>query len=127
MCTFCSVNVETVTHLFWHCPFVQSFWSDICIFIAEKIEKDFKLFWKDVLFGIYDLNRTKTMSNETFIINLIILLAKYHIHKCKFMHSKTSFIAFSNEVKQYVNSIKQSLNQKAKKTVNVCKHFDIFL
>lgn len=127
MCTFCSMSIETVTHLFWHCPFVQSFWSDICNFIAEKIEKDFKLFWKDVLFGLYDLNRTKTRPNETFIINLIILLAKFYIHKCKFAHSKTSFIAFNIEVKQYVNTIKYSLNQKATKTVKVCKQFDIFL
>lgn len=127
MSTFCSVNIETVTHLVWLRPFVQSFWADICIFIDEKIQKDFKLFWKDVLFGLYDLNRTKTMPNETFIINLIILLSKYYIHKCKFAHSKTSFIAFNNEVKQYVNWIKRSLNQKATKTVNVWKHFDIFL
>jgi len=60
------------------------------------------------------------------IINLIILLAKFYIHKCKFTHSILSFIAFNNEVKQYVNTIKLSPNQKAIKTVNVCKQFHIF-
>ncbi len=125
-CTFCSVNVKTVTHLSWHCPIVQSFWIDICNFIANNIEKDFKLFWRDVLFGLFDYNRNKTKPNQTFIINLI-LLAKFHIHKCKFTHKKTFFIAFHSEIKQNIDSLKFSFNQKAIKTMNICKHFGIFL
>lgn len=47
-CTFCSVNTETVTPLFWHGPTVKSLWSDVCNFIVNNIEKEFNLFWRDV-------------------------------------------------------------------------------
>ena len=57
-CSFCSMEIETVTHLFWLCPIVQSFWTDICNFIANTIDKNCELFWKDVLLGIYNCNRT---------------------------------------------------------------------
>ena len=31
MCDFCSHKEETLLHLFWECPAVQSFWSDVMI------------------------------------------------------------------------------------------------
>lgn len=70
--TFCSVNVE----LFWHCPVV--FWINICSFIARNKGKKCQLFW-GMCFLTSDSNRKKTKRIETFIINLIILLAKFHI------------------------------------------------
>lgn len=72
---------------FWHCPYVQTFWNDICDFIANNIYSDFVLFWIDVLFGLFRLENNN--KNITFIINLIILIAKFHIHKCKFTRKKT--------------------------------------
>lgn len=126
-CTFCSANSETMTHLFWLCPIVQTFWSDICHFVSENIETDFKLFWKDVLFGIFDHVMIRTKPKETFIINLLIILAKFHIHKSKFLHKKPSFFTFQCEFNQYLDSIKFSTNSKAIKTINVCKCFGFLL
>ena len=126
-CSFCSATPETVTHLFWHCPFVKRLWTDVCNFIANHIEADFKLFWKDVLFGIFDSNRNSTRPKETFIINLILILAKFHIHKCKFTHKKPSFVAFYNELLLYSDSIKFSHNQKAIKTTNICVLYNLFM
>lgn len=80
---------------FWHCPYVQTFWNDICDFIANNIYSDFVLFWIDVLFGLFRLENNN--KNITFIINLIILIAKFHIHKCKFTRGKNPHSLLSVE------------------------------
>ena len=54
-----------------------------------------------------------------FIMNVLILLAKFHIHKCKFISEKTNFISFLHEVVHYVNLISGSNNRKTVKTVNI--------
>lgn len=60
-------------------------------------------------------------ANETFIIHLNIVLAKFHIHKLEFTYRKTFLNAFHSEVKQhievkqYIDLIEFSLNQKATK------------
>lgn len=46
---------------------------------------DFAVLYKHVLFGFWSYNRKK----QAYIINLIIILAKFHIHKCK-----TSLLSF---------------------------------
>ena len=124
---FCSLSTETVTHLFLLCPIVQNLWIDVCNFIINNIVEEFKLFWRDVLFGLFDSDRIKGKPNETFIINLFILLAKFHIHKSKFSHSKPLFLIFENETKQYIKSISDSNNKKAIKTIDLCSFFDIFM
>lgn len=53
-----------------------------------------------------------------FIKNLLFLLAKYHIHKCKFSGSKAFFPGFKNEVNDYLD-IKYSKNCKALRTVQI--------
>lgn len=81
-CTFCNNCLETVVHLYWYCPFVKPFWKNVCDFIVKNIDKDFVLFWKHILFGVLDHQRF--YCNGIYIINLILLLAKFNIHRCKF-------------------------------------------
>ncbi len=40
----------------------------------------------------------KDTINEYFIINLLLLLAKFHIHHSKFTHQNPLFIVFKKEV-----------------------------
>lgn len=60
------------------------------------------------------------------MINLILLFAKSHIHKAKFLNSRPSFLILDKEIKQYIDSIKKSKNQKAIETMNVCALYNIF-
>ena len=53
---------------------------------------------------------------EYYIINLLVLLAKYHKHKSKFSNHKPSFFIFKKELKQYITTILHSINRKAIKT-----------
>ena len=78
-----------------------------------------------VSFGFF--NYTSSQANQYFIINLIILLAKWHIHKCKYSNQKPLFVVFENETRQYMGKILCSRNGKAIKTPSVCALYNIFI
>ena len=64
-------------------------------------------------------------TNAFFLINLLLLLCKFHIHKCKFTNQKPKFFVLMKELKQYISLIESSKNKKAIKTVTVCNQFGI--
>lgn len=66
-----------------HCPALKTLQSHTCNFV-EKIENSFVLLWKNVLFGFTDLKTQKQNLLAYHVINLIMTLAKFHIHRCKF-------------------------------------------
>lgn len=78
MCAFCNLQSETV-HLFWFCTYTKVLWSFFSTFVIDSIDSNFSLFWENVLFDFIDSdnNSEKTI----YFINLLLLLAKYHIHK----------------------------------------------
>jgi len=123
--SLCGVCPETMVHLFWQCPYTITAWKDQSRFITVRLIADFSLFWRDVLFGLH-VNKGKK-KNEIYLINLLIILGKYHIHKAKFSHSKPSFIAFDKETEQYIKSIYDSKDKKAAKTIQLCSIFNAFI
>lgn len=110
-CSFCGDQRETLVHLFWMCPHTRLLWSKLSKYIADHIYLDFMLKWENVLFGFvtHDMNFT----SEFYLINLIIILTKFYIHKSKFQNKKPTFIELSVNVKQYISSISCSTNKKA--------------
>ena len=72
-------------HLFCQCPYTTTFWKDLSRYITDKLVSDISLLWKDVLFGFHD-NKSKKQK-EIYLINLLIILGKYHIHKAKFSNA----------------------------------------
>lgn len=115
MCNFCNVQDETIVHLFWHCNYTKVFWNSFCKFVTDFVYSKFSLFWKDVLFGFVDVE--KNIEKEFYLINLLLLLAKYHIHKCKFSNNKPHFKVFFRELQQYFETLSASENTKARKTL----------
>ena len=67
---------------------------------------------------------TKVKNKEIYLINLLIILGKYHIHKAKFSNSKPSFIAFGGE-KENVKTIYDSKNKNAAKSIQLCSIFNV--
>lgn len=126
-CSFCKDSTETMLHLFWNCRYSRFFWKDLITFTNNNIkkEKNLKIHIGNVLFGF--TNYKTSENNEYYIINLLILMAKFHIHKCKFSNQKPFFFLFVKEMEQYIKVIKMSNNKKALKTLNVCNLFNIFL
>ena len=65
------------------------------------------------------------MEEEYFLVNLLIILAKFNLHKCKFFKTKPSFVYFLKDVDLYFKTICASQNKKAVKTVKLCKKFNM--
>ena len=76
---FCKKGRESTKHLFWECPHVQQFWKDVEQKITERnpLAKNFKVKENLILFGVEDGFVTDT------ICDLILLLGKFFINKCK--------------------------------------------
>jgi len=124
-CSFCSQSLEDLYHLFWSCPFSYVFWQDFRTFISLNILSDFSITYVEVLFGF--LSYPANNKDQYYIINLLILLSKFHIHKSKFCHHKPSFSIFEKELRQYISTIQLSTNRKAVRTTELCTLYDIFV
>ena len=72
MCTFCKSHDETIEHLFWHCPFVKSFWNNSSRLILKE---PFDFDEGSILFGY--------TPNVAHPINFFILHGKYYVYSCK--------------------------------------------
>ncbi len=61
----------------------QLFRIELSNVINRNVLQGFSLLFKDILFGLFYIQKDKM--NEYFIINLLLLLAKFHIHLCIFI------------------------------------------
>ncbi len=62
-------------------------------------------------------------SHCKFIINLLLFLAKFYIHKCTFSKKTPYFFIFRKDLDVYVNSLRNSNNSIACKTI--CKSYKL--
>jgi len=74
---------------------------------------------------LFFLQYEKSMEKEAYIINLLIILGKFHIHLCKFTNQKPFFSVLLKELENYMVSIKDSTNKKAVKTLYLLNTFQI--
>ncbi len=87
----------------------------ICLFfVKHRTNIELQLKEKDVLF-FYEY----TVDFKIwYIVNLLIIYGKLFIHKCKWAVKKTNFTHFKTEISHYLYTLKETRNNKAKKTVN---------
>ena len=63
--------------------------------------------------------------NVTFLINLFLFFAKFHIHKSKFSKKTPCFYVFQKEMELYFKLITKSANEKAIKTIDLCNMYNL--
>lgn len=71
LCDFCSMEIESIDHLFWNCTRSQCFWNELFKWM-EDIDIDIN----QDKFDVYFHTNNKTVS-------YILLFAKYFIYTCK--------------------------------------------
>ncbi len=98
---------------------LKNIWYDVSVFITEKVLFNFILHFENVVFGYFNQD---SGNNKAFVL----LLVKFHIHKCTFSNRKPCFTVFYKELESYFCSIQSSTNRKAIKTVRLCSVFKIF-
>ncbi len=61
-CSFCSLHLETLPHIFWHCSFVKKLWYDVSVFISEMVLSNFILHFENVVFGYFIQDNVNNVS-----------------------------------------------------------------
>ena len=94
LCSFCNQHSETIQHLLWHCEHVQNFWNDLTIMLNTRCRHahNFRVNEKLVYFGKCDLLFTDNTCD------IILLLAKSFIYKCKVQGRRLNKICFIREL-----------------------------
>lgn len=109
-CVFCNGSDETIEHMFYLCPVSQSFWLDVHDWLSLKIDDLQPFFIPHILFYMDNIN-----SSISDLVNIVILMGKYHIHCCKWRSVKPSFLCFINEFKLYCLSLRKLKSKVAGK------------
>ncbi len=104
-CLFCSDQPEQLVQLFYECNYTKKFWRDF----QEKTGYSCDLTSKDVLF-YFEL---KSIS-VNFMLNLMILFSKFHIHKSKINNSKPCLKFFMVDVHSYMDSLQLMIVKNVK-------------
>ena len=88
-CTFCTVDVQTIQHLLWRCEIVQTFWGNVQAFLNKCDHCNLLVFSEElILFGVkHNVQTDKGL-------DLILVLAKFHIYKCYMNNTKPNLRAF---------------------------------
>ena len=94
LCSFCQKDSETIQHLFYGCEIVRSFWDQLTSLLNRRCNhsKDFKVNEVFVLFG------QSEFIYSDYVCDLIILLAKLFIYRCKVQNKSINIRAFLNDV-----------------------------
>jgi hypothetical protein len=79
MCSFCKQERESIEHLFWFCDVVNLFWKNLEQLINEKCSHASQMTFSPdlILFGVANHIRTDD------VFDLILLMAKTFIYRCK--------------------------------------------
>ena len=103
LCEFCSMEIETLNHLFWECIHVQHFWTNLSVFLQEYNIIIIQFNLRNVMLGITE----GTNITEIQIKNFIILLGKYFIFKTKYQKQYPTLIRFKSHLCQRIQIEKQ--------------------
>lgn len=115
LCTFCQIDMEHTLHLFFECGEVQNIWNAVKQYFQDKSggQLDSLLRWtaESIMFNTV---HPKTSS----VINLIILIAKQYIYKCRCLQVQLS----SQMLKMEIESVYKIEEAIARKTGRLRLH-----
>ena len=79
LCEFCKAHSETIQHLLWSYQKVTRFWNQLADFLNRRCTHAHNLKFNEYLVLFGECLDIKTDE----ICNLIILMAKFYIYRCK--------------------------------------------
>ncbi len=106
-CTFCETDIESLEHLFYFCKFSKTLWNDLYAWLSLKyVIPDFD--FKTVKYLSFCRN-----CDVEFLINNIVILANYFIHKCRFFNNPPTLVLFQHDLMIFFKSLKIMRSEKA--------------
>ena len=95
-CTFGCNEEETLNHLFYQCPKVLNFWKDILNWVKNNCANCDNLSFSEQLIILGYRNNVFTDK----VIDLLIVIAKWHLYKCKLQGREPNIEIFKQEFKE---------------------------
>ena len=94
LCTFCNAHSETIPHLIWECSKTKMFWKELSTIFNRRVLHSHKFqFTKNlVILGICNTIKTDK------VCNIIILMAKFFIYRCKVNKTELNLKCFLSEI-----------------------------
>ncbi len=107
-CSFCGFVEETAPHLVFDCGVTNKIWVDLSTYVSNLTNVSHTFVLKDVIF-YYE--NPKLLSVE-YVVNYLILNAKFFIHKQKWLKSPLFFPLFLSEFDSLVSTLRLTKNKK---------------
>lgn len=85
-CSFCEKYPESIEHLFWKCKHIRKLWSKLEHFLTEKCPHIINLKFDQALVLINFIHVPELQTDS--VLDLIILVVKQFIYRCKFNKTK---------------------------------------
>ena len=98
-CTFCRMQEETLTHLFFNCPYVHKIWEELYKYLTERFETS----ESQIQIAVPNVILNRIVEKQTHAINFICLVTKQYIYKQRCMGKELSF----NELKQIITKMER--------------------
>ena len=112
LCSFCKIEEETISHLFYYCTHIQDIWNHVQIYFTDCFHFS-QLAPQTAIFGFLNID------NDTFLIqHRILLLFKLHICNAR-KHGFLPFNNFQNEISKIKNLEKRVVANNR----NKCERF----
>lgn len=112
-CSFCNEHTETTDHLFWECMYSEAFWDDLHHWLSKYVPVP-AFECENILYGFVINNFLLDM-----LVNVVVILGKFFIHKCRFLKCKPVFYVFHKEMSLFFSSLKHMKKRTAVKLLNM--------
>ncbi len=98
MCSFCELEVESISHLLFDCLHIKIFWFRLKSWLIKKTNNriDFNISKIDFILGKSD--------SDNRLVNLASLLAKQYIYSCRCLNKFPKLIEYINRLKTLKDS-----------------------
>ena len=96
VCNFCTQEEQTLEHLLWDCDKTQEFWFDLLVWLHANFNHSSHFRFSKQLVILGHVPGVYTDK----VIDLFILLAKYHIYYANLNHSAPHLQVFIRLIKQ---------------------------
>ena len=120
LCSFCNRESESIHHLLWQCEIVRSFWTQLSDLINRRCKHahNIKIDERLALFGLSDSVYTDR------VLDLIILMAKLFIYRCKVQTQPLIIRLFIRDIYERF-CIEKTLRRDSVKFRNEWEHYTI--
>ena len=123
ICEYCSLQPETIYHLFIECEIVKRFWNELRIWLSNNSTVIIELGEKQILFACQDKRNT--------LRNYLCIIAKYYIYVTKFTQNRLLLENFLSLLKKkfqsekYIALMSNTVTSFFAKWAHLYNHFNV--